>query len=182
MNHKQESNLFEDADIHQQQPPEDLDLRSKSREAPLTPQTGRFHIFLIDTGWNGPVSKAVRTHIPLLYQYNRQDTLYILTPEQSVEVLKHVPETIGHDPIVAIYDKYGSHGRGKKSRNYHGFRLNLGLIKHPEQALARLQEFVRFVSMNRTADCLDAEVKRALHREGLQGMVKILREASTELL
>ncbi len=161
-------------------PPIDLDLRSKAPQAPLTPQTERFHIFLIDTGWNVPVSKAVRAHIPLLHQYSRQDTLYILTPEQSVEVLKHMPETIGHDPIVVVYDRYGSHS--KHSRNYHGFRLNLGLIKNPEQALARLQEFVRFVSMNRTADCLDTEVKRSLHREGLQGMVKILREASTELL
>ena len=178
MSHHEETNLFEDPPGPPA--PKDLDLRAKVPQAPLTNQTGRFHIFLIDTGWNGPVSKAVRTHIPLLHQYNRQDTLYILTPEQSVEVLKHVPDTIGHDPIVAMYDKYGSHS--KKSRNYHGFRLNLGLIKNPEQALARLQEFVRFVSMNRTADCLDTEVKRSLHREGLQGMIKILREASTELL
>jgi len=177
MSQKEPSNLIEDAEVA---PPEDLDLRAAPLKTPPTADAGRFHIFLIDTGWNVPVSKAVRTHIPLLHQYNRQDTLYILTPEQSVEVLKHVPDTIGHDPIIAMYDRYGSHSR--KSGNYHGFRLNLGLIKNPEQALARLQEFVRFVSMNRTADCLDTEVKRSLHREGLQGMVKILREASTELL
>ena len=26
---------------------------------PLTPETPRFHVFLIDTGWNGPVSKVL---------------------------------------------------------------------------------------------------------------------------
>jgi hypothetical protein len=60
--------------------------------------------------------------------------------------------------------------------------LNLGLIRHPEQALARLQEFLRFVAMNRTAVPLDRAIRGELYREGLDGIVKILREASTDLL
>ena len=73
----------------------------------------------------------------------------------------------------------------KEKANYHGFRLNLGIIKHPEQALAKLQEFLKFIAKNRTADCLSCEVERELHREGLGNMVKLLREAaeaSLELL
>ena len=66
----------------------------------------------------------------------------------------------------------------KEKANYHGFRLNLGIIKNPEQALAKLQEFLRFIASNRTADCLSCEVERELHREGLGNMVKLLREAS----
>jgi hypothetical protein len=158
-------------------------LRSRPAEEPLTPDTPRFHVFLIDTGWNTPVSKAVRTHLPLIYQFQRQDTLYILTPQQSVEILKIAPEAIGHDPVVVVYDLHGP-GKTKSHAhaNYRGFRLNLGLLKNAEQALAKLQNFVRFIALNRTADCLDYEVRRELQREGFDGMVKILREASEEFL
>jgi len=165
------------ADHHK--PPE-LDLRSRHVPGALTADMKRFDIFLIDTGWNTGVSKLVRSHLPLLYEYQRQDSLYILTPEQSVELLKRAPDAIGRDPIVAVYDHVLPGGR--RAQTYRGFRLNLGLIRHPEQALLRLQEFIRFIAMHRTARCLECEVVRELHRQGFNGMVKILREASTELL
>ena len=41
-----------------------------------------------------------------------------------------------------------------------------------------MQEFLKFVAIHRTADCLSCEVERELHREGLGNMVKLLREAS----
>jgi hypothetical protein len=157
-----------------------LDLRSHSIEGPIDPKEKRFDIFLIDTGWNVKVSTLIRSHLPLMYEYQSQDSLYILTPEQSIEILKHVPESIGTDPVVAVYDKYVP-SKGK-SRNYRGFRLHLGYLKNPEQALSRLHDFIRFIAVHRTARHLDAEVRRELHREGLDGMVKILREASNEFL
>jgi hypothetical protein len=33
-------------------------LRSRLPVKPLNPDTPRFHIFLVDSGWNRPVSKA----------------------------------------------------------------------------------------------------------------------------
>jgi hypothetical protein len=157
-----------------------LDLSARYKPGQLTPDMKRFHIFLIDTGWNPPVSKHVRTQLPLIHAYQRQDSLYLLTPEQSVEVLKRAPELIGHDPTILVYDLYapveGKHGR------YRGFRLSLGRYKSAEQALARLQEFLRFLAVHRTAPALHRVVRRELHREGFDGMIKILREASTELL
>jgi hypothetical protein len=169
-----------------QEPPVDLDLRTSVREGPLEHGEERFRIFLIDSGWNGPVSKAVRQHLPLIYQFQRQDTLFILTPEQSVAVLKHAPYMIGHDPTILVYDRFASKLAGDpEDRSFKGFRLNLGLIRHPEPALARLNEFVRFLCEHRTAECLSREVKREMHREGLNGIVKILRdglEAGIELV
>jgi len=123
---------------------------------------------------------VVRTRLKTLYEHNLQDTLYILTEQQSIEVLKNAPEAIGHDPIIVVYDLYVA--KEHLSSRYRGFRLNLGLIKNAEQALSRLQEFVRFVAMNRRAIHLESEIRKELHREGLDGMVKILREASLELL
>jgi len=161
-------------------PPIDLDLRFKPTDAPLDPLAKRFDIFLIDTGWNHTVGKVVRSHLSLFFNFEKQDSFYILSCEQSVEIIKRAPNLIGHDPIILVYDVRAPADR--KSRGYHGFRLNLGLIKHPEQALARLQEFLRFIALNRSAARLDKSIRRELYREGFDGMIKILRDASTELL
>ena len=51
--------------------------------------------------------------------------------------------------------------------------------------MAKLQEFLKFIAKNRTAECLSCEIERELHREGLSNMVQLLREAgeaSLELL
>jgi hypothetical protein len=120
-------------------PPIDLDLKSEPPPRPASPEMKRFDIFLIDTGWNTLISKLVRSHLPLLYQYQQQESLYLLTPEQSVEILKRAPEFIGHDPTVLVYDLCAPAGR--KHRNYHGFHLSLGRFKSPEQALSRLFVF-----------------------------------------
>ncbi len=106
--------------------------------------------------------------------------MYILSQEQSFELIKNSPHLIGHDPIILVYDHYAHPDR--KTCGYRGFRLNLGLIKQPEQALARLQEFLRFVAINRDAEHLQTVVRRELYREGFDGLIKILRETSTELI
>ena len=108
------------------------------------------------------------------------DAFYVLTPEQSAELMKRTPHLIGHDPIILVYDLFAPPDR--TSRGYRGFRLNLGLIKHPEQALARLQEFLRFIAINRAVVPLDRAIRHELYRQGFDGMIKVLREASTELI
>ena len=162
------------------QPLAHLDMRTREAVEPLTLDTKRFDIFLIDTGWNRAISKSVRSHLRLLFEFHRHDSLYELTPQQSLEILKHDPALIGCDPTIIVYDHYGCSRTDAGS--YCGFRLNLGLLKNGEQALARLQEFIRFIASNRTAERLDREVRRELHREGIDGIVKLLRETSTELL
>jgi hypothetical protein len=164
-------------------PAVDLDLRTRNKTGPPTCDMKRFDIFLIDTGWNRPISKIVRSHLRRLFEiggYQTQDSLYELTPQQSAEILKQDPALIGCDPTIIVYDLYAS--ASSCTGNYRGFRLNLGLLRNAEQAMARLQEFTRFVAMNRTAERLDREVRRELHREGIEGMVKLLRETSMEML
>jgi hypothetical protein len=128
----------------------------------------------------------LRSQLPLFREYHPKDPLYILTQEQSVRILKNAPEHIGLDPIVVVYDLHSPpQSRSESTENYRGFRLNLGLIKNPEQALQRLQHFIRFVALNRKSECLECEVRRELHKEGMSNWVKVLRdasEASLELL
>ena len=157
-----------------------LDLRFKAEGEPFNPDAKRFDMFLIDTGWNSAVSEVVISHLKPLMSLESRDTIYILSQEQSFQMVKAAPHLIGHDPIILVYDQHPPPDR--KSRGYRGFRLNLGLIKQPEQALARLQEFLRFVALNRDAAHLQREVRRELYREGFDGMIKLLRETSTELI
>ncbi len=159
----------------------EIDMRSKDCTKSLGENAQRFNFFLIDTGWNEPVSKLVHKHFPrLLHNHNPHDLLFILTPEQSVEVLRFAPYEIGHDPIVLVYDLYAPNSDDVKC--YKGFRLALGLLKHPEQAMSRLQEFFRFIVMHRHSKKLDRDIRRELHREGLDGMIKVLREATPEIV
>ena len=161
--------------------PFSLDLRSKDAEHLLSDDAQRFNFFLIDTGWNEAISKLVHKHFPRhLHHHNPNDLLFILNPEQSVEVLKHAPYEIGHDPIILVYDLYAPDQT--KAQSYKGFRLALGLIRHPEQAMARLQEFFRFMVIHRQSANLNREIRRELHREGIGGMIKVLRESTPEVL
>ena len=165
---------------HEQPLIADLDLRSRPFDGPLPPEETRFNFFLIDTGWNEPISKVVHKHFPQIQKHLPHALLFMLSADQSVEILRHLPEAIGHDPMILVYDLYAPNAT--RPTNYKGFRLSLGLLRHPEQALARLQEFVRFVVVHRRSASLDREIRRELHREGFEGMIKILRESTTEVL
>jgi hypothetical protein len=158
----------------------ELNLQTRHMAEPLSSEVKRFDIFLIDTGWNGPVSRLVHEHVPQMHQLHAQDSLYILDRQQSLEVIRLLPELIGKDPVILVYDLYS--GNASHKNRYRGFRLCLGLFRHGEQALAKLQEFLRFVAEHRSAHCLDCEVRRVLHREGLEGMIKVLSETSAEFL
>lgn len=164
-------------------PSERMDLRTRDAGPPPGRDSKRFNIFLVDTGWNAAVAKTVRLHLRALFDIGgvfEPDSLFELSPQQSAVIQGHDPALIGCDPTIIVYDLYGSHQAS--SRGYRGFRLNLGLMRHPEQALGRLQEFVRFVAIHRSTRRLDREIRRELHREGIEGLVKLLRETSVEML
>ena len=82
------------------------DLRFKTSDEPLDFNTKRFDIFLIDTGWNSAVAKVVRAHLGTIFQFEKQDAFYLLSPEQSVEIIRRAPHLIGNDPIMLVYDHY----------------------------------------------------------------------------
>ena len=170
-----------DDNARQQEPQvADLDLRSRPSDGPPPPDETRFNFFLIDTGWNEPVSRVVHKNFHLIQKHLPHALLFVLSADQSVEILGHLPEAIGHDPMILVYDLYAPNP--SRRSNYKGFRLSLGLLRHPEQAIARLQEFVRFIVVHRQSARLDREVRRELHREGFEGMIKILRESTAEIL
>jgi len=70
-----------------------------------------------------------------------------------------------HD--LAAMDKSGT-------TDFHGFRLSLGLLRTPQQALQGLQAFARFLVTHRRSTDLEAEIRADLRREGLMGAIEIV--------
>ena len=49
----------------------------------------RFHIFIIDTGWNCAASNVLREHINMISDLNIDDELFVLDRPTSIALLRH---------------------------------------------------------------------------------------------
>jgi hypothetical protein len=134
--------------------------------------TPRFRIFIIDSGWDSPAHRVLQENFALIRELQREDPIYVLGKEKSIEYLRHHEERIGHDPIIAVHDLAAMDDTG--TTDFHGFRLRLGLLRTHQQALLGLQNFARFLRMHRQSVDLEADIRRNLRREGLAGAIEII--------
>ena len=102
----------------------------------------------------------------------KEDPIYVLSREQSIAFTRHHPDRIGKEPTIAVHDLAALGESG--ATEFHGFRLHLGLMRTPQQALLALQSFVRFLSTHRQSTDLEAEIRAGLRREGLAGAIDII--------
>ena len=58
--------------------------------------------------------------------------------------------------------------------DFHGFRLLLGLLRTPQQALLALQAFCPLSGTHRRSTDLEADIRADLRREGLAGAIEII--------
>jgi hypothetical protein len=140
----------------------------------------RFRIFIVDSGWNHPASKVLHENFDLIHSLTHEDPIYVLSREESVQMLCRKKSLIGHDPIISVHDLYATGKRGPN--DVHGFRLHLGLLDSDAQVLAALKSFARFIGTHRDAPDLDASVRRKLHKQGIAGAFEIVGGAATALL
>jgi len=147
-------------------PARTLDARRTEAAAP------RFRIFIIDSGWNSPAHKVLQENFGLIRDLQKDDPIYVLSREQSIEFIRHHPERIGREPSIAVHDLAAMDKSG--TTDFHGFRLHLGLMRTPQQALLALQNFVRFLRTHRQSADLEAEIRTDLRREGLAGAIDIV--------
>ena len=87
---------------------------------------------------------------------------------------------IGKDPILLARDLDARGADGQTE--YHGFHLNLGILKEPTAALTALQTYLEFLAVHRNSANIERDVKAQLHRAGLQGAVEVLRIGAGELV
>jgi hypothetical protein len=132
----------------------------------------RFHIFIIDRGWNCAASKVLREHINMIRDLNIDDELYVLDRPTSIGLLRHYPLHVGRDPIIAVHDLHPRHRH--RVKHMHGFRIHLGILDTEQQVLTALRMFARFLITHRNADDLDQLARRSLRHEGLAGAIEII--------
>jgi hypothetical protein len=140
----------------------------------------RFHLFLIDAGWKSSSAKVIRDNFHMIREFQNSDPLYVLTREQSIELIRENADLIGKDPILLVHDLHAKGGRGESG--YHGFRLCLGLIKDSSKALSAMQEFLRFVHSHRRSADIEKDIRKKLHHAGMQGALEVIREGAGELM
>ena len=148
-------------------PARDLDVGRRTEAPPP-----RFRIFIIDSCWNSPAHKVLQENFGLIRDLQKDDPIYVLSREQSIEFIRHHPERIGREPSIAVHDLAAMDKSG--TTDFHGFRLHLGLMRTPQQALLALQNFVRFLRTHRQSADLEAEIRTDLRREGLAGAIDII--------
>ena len=142
---------------------------SKSATAAKDP---RFHIFVIDRGWNCAASKVLHDHIDILTHLNLDDELYVLDRKTSIALLRHYPLQVGRDPTIAVHDLKPRHRH--RIKHTHGFRMHLGILDDEHQVLGALKMFARFLVTHRDAGDIDTLVREDLHRQGLAGAIQII--------
>jgi hypothetical protein len=147
---------------------------SASKETEGSPTAPRFRIFIVDSGWDSPAHRVLQENFGLIRELQKEDPIYLLGREKSIEYLRHHEERIGHDPIIAVHDLAAIGDTG--TTDFHGFRLRLGLLRTHQQALLALQNFARFLRMHRQSVDLEAEIRRGLRREGLAGAIEIIMQ------
>lgn len=143
-----------------------------SRETDERSAAARFHIFIVDSGWNSAAHRVLVENFALLRNLQKDDPIYVLSREQSIELQRRRGSRIVRDPTIAVHDM-DALDRGGTS-GFHGFRLHLGLLHTPQQALLGLQAFASFLVTHRHSTDLEADVRAKLRREGLTGAIEII--------
>ena len=135
------------------------------------PAGSRFRIFIVDSGWNSPARRVLLENFALIRDLQKEDPIYVLNRERSIEFMRRHGSRIGRDPIIAVHDMQAL-GKGGTA-GFHGFRLSLGLLRTPHQALMGLQAFARFLVEHRNSADLEADIRARLRREGFSGAIEI---------
>jgi hypothetical protein len=143
---------------------------SSDTDEPLA--AARFHIFIVDSGWNSAAHRVLVENFALIRNLQKDDPIYVLSREQSIAFQRRHGSRIGRDPIIAVHDMEALDKGG--TAGFHGFRLSLGLLRTPQQALLGLQAFTRFLVTHRRSTDLEADIRANLRREGLMGAIEII--------
>jgi len=151
--------------------------QAPSQETDEPSGVARFHIFIVDSGWNSAAHRVLVENFALLRNLQKDDPIYVLSPEQSIAFQRRHASRIGRDPIIAVHDMEALDRDG--TSGFHGFRLSLGVLRTPQQALQGLQAFARFLVAHRRSTDLEADIRADLRREGLMGAIEIIMNHNT---
>ena len=136
------------------------------------PAASRFRIYIIDSGWNSVARRTLHENFSVFRDLQKADPIYVLDRERSIDFIRRHATLIGKDPTIMVHDMRAIRAHGNDG--FHGFRLHLGVIRKPEQALMAMQSFAYFLDIHRNAKDLEANIRSTLRQEGIAGAFEIL--------
>ena len=83
---------------------------SAETKGPLT--APRFRIFIVDSGWNSPARRVLIENFALLRELQKEDPIYVLSREKSIEFMRCHGSRIGRDPWTVSTSQEGEGGIG----------------------------------------------------------------------
>jgi len=83
---------------------EPLAVAAAGPEGGVSPASPRFRIFIVDPGWDSPAHRVLQANFGLIRDLQRDDPIYVLGRDKSIEFLRHHQERIGWEPIIAVHD------------------------------------------------------------------------------
>ena len=161
-----------------QQPLSSATQTTSNSAAASTTNSRVLEVFLVDSGWNNEVGKAVRENLPVFADYLHGQRFYVLSEEQSLEFIRKHPSLVGADPILIVLDREAA--RQKNPKGY-GFRLCLGHMRNPEAAISMLKWAIQ-LSMASNGPQMSTIVKESGHRQTIQGTIELIGEGTAHLL
>ena len=135
-------------------------------------------VFLVDSGWNNEVGKAVRENLPIFAGYLEGQRFFVLNETQSLNFIKRHPALVGADPILIVLDREAAKEHNPKG---YGFRLCLGHMRNPDAAISMMKWAIQ-LSMASNGVQMATIVKESGHRQTIQGTIELLGEGSAHLL
>lgn len=150
-----------------------------SQERANPPARG-LDIFVIDSGRASAAQKVLAENLRYLEEYMLEEhDLYVLSEQQSVDVLKESPLLIGSDPIVLIIDRAAY---CEKRKTGFAVRINFGLLQAPSAVLAYMTQIVRLTSYyDKNSFDLSEVVRTVVRKGGARGTTKLIMEEIGEV-
>jgi hypothetical protein len=143
----------------------------------------KLQVFVIDTGWKTPIRQTVLDNLGVFRQYlhARDHEVFVLSQEQSVALLRTMPQLIHSDPILLFLEPPPADGVPGEGRD-RGVSLNLGHATSPKQVAQMMRWMAELMCSRVAVGHLREVVSRTAHKEGFRGAVKIIVDTAVKAL
>jgi hypothetical protein len=133
----------------------------------------RFDIFVIDVGWNSPISENFRANLKVALPHQQNCNSYFLSPQQCFSLSRLHPSMLGVEPSLIVIDREAHAVR--RAEGY-GFKLNLGLVRDMGAANNLLKWILAVLAEQKPGSDITNPIRTLIHKEGISGAINIMGE------
>jgi hypothetical protein len=144
-----------------------------STEKPGSVNRKRFDIFVIDVGWNSPVSESFRANLKVALPHQEHCNSYFLSAHQCFALSRLHPSLLGVEPSLIVIDREAYAAR--RAAGY-GFKLNLGLVRDIGAANNLVKWILAVLAEQKPGSDVTTPIRNLIHKEGMRGAFNIMAE------